>query len=125
MNTKEEFEQGLRKWAQYDNKIRSATTEMKTWRSERDAIESQVCNYMLQKGINTKKIDTGDSVITFCEQNDYQSLTYGYVEKCLGEIITDSEHVKHIMNYLKSKRQITKSNVLRRTFKKSGSSENV
>lgn len=125
MNTKEEFEQGLRKWAQLDNKIRSATTEMKTWRSERDAIENRVCEYMQQKGINNKKIDTGDSVITFIEQKDYQGLTYGYVEKCLGEIISDSEHVTHIMNYLKSKREITKSNALRRTFKKTGSSDNV
>ncbi len=125
MNTKDEFEQNMRKWAQLDNKIKSATTEMKTWRQERDNIETRVCEYMQQKGLEHKKIDTGDSVISLCEQKDYQCLTYGYVEKCLGEIISDPEHVKHIMNYLKSKREITKSTVLRRTYKKSGSNENV
>ena len=125
MNTKEEFEQGLRKWALLDNKIRASSAELKSWRSERDTVESHVCNYMRDNKLNTKKIDTGDSVITFCEQNDYQGLTYGYVEKCLGEIIADKDHVKHIMNYLKSKREITKSTGLRRTFKKTGSSENI
>ncbi len=123
MNTKEEFEQGFKKWALLDNRIRKANTELKNWRSERDTIESQVCAYMQQKG--SKRIDTGDSVVTFCEHNEYQTLTYGYVEKCLGEIIADQEHVKHIMNYLKSKREINKTTGLRRTFKKTDSNENV
>lgn len=112
------LEQDLRTWAQLDNKIRSATAELKTLRTNRDEIGTRVCETMKQKGIENKKIDTGDSVITLYEKNDYSSLTYGYVEKCLGEIIADKEHVTHIMNYLKSKREVKKYTDLRRTFKK-------
>ena len=112
------LEQDLRAWAQLDNKIRAATAELKTLRTNRDEIGTRVCDTMKQRGIENKKIDTGDSVITLYEKNDYSSLTYGYVEKCLGEIITDKEHVTHIMNYLKSKREVKKSTDLRRTFKK-------
>lgn len=112
------LEQDLRTWAQLDNKIRAATAELKTLRTNRDEIGTRVCDTMKQRGIENKKIDTGDSVITLYEKNDYSSLTYGYVEKCLGEIITDKEHVTHIMNYLKSKREVKKSTDLRRTFKK-------
>jgi hypothetical protein len=112
------LESDLRTWAQLDNKIRAATAELKTLRTNRDEIGTRVCDTMKQRGIENKKIDTGDSVITLYEKNDYSSLTYGYVEKCLGEIITDKEHVAHIMNYLKSKREVKKSTDLRRTFKK-------
>lgn len=118
MNTNSALESDLRAWAQLDNKIRAATAELKTLRTNRDEIGTRVCDTMKQRGIENKKIDTGDSVITLYEKNDYSSLTYGYVEKCLGEIITDKEHVTHIMNYLKSKREVKKSTDLRRTFKK-------
>lgn len=120
---KEEFEQEFKKWAQLDSKIRTANADLKTWRSERETTEAKICEYMKSKG--SKNINTNDSVITLCEETSYQSLTYGYVEKCLGEIIADKEHVKHIMNYLKSKREVSKSTGLRRTYKKSESSNNV
>lgn len=116
----EEFEQNFKKWALLDAKIRSANADLKTWRSERDAAETKVCEYMKSKG--SKNVKAGDSVVSLCEETSYQTLTYGYVEKCLGEIITDAEHVKHIMNYLKSKREVTKTMVLRR---KNESSKNV
>lgn len=120
---KEDFEQEFRKWAQLDNKIRTANTDIKAWRAERDTTEAKICEYMKSKG--SKNVKTSDSVITLCEETTYQSLTYGYVEKCLGEIIADAEHVKHIMNYLKSKRGVTKSTGLRRTFNKTDSNNNV
>ena len=66
--------------------------------------------------MENKKISTGDSIITFCEKKETSSLTFGYVEKCLGEIIADKDNVAYIIKYLKENREVKKSNDLRRVF---------
>jgi len=116
INTREEFEQCMRKWAILDNKIRASNKELKTMRSQKGDISSTVCEFMKTKGLENKKIETGDSVISFYEKNEFSSLTFGYIEKCLGEIIQDKDKVEHIIKYLKDKREIKKSNDLRRRF---------
>ena len=72
---------------------------------------------MKTKGLENKKIEIGDSTVSFYEKNEYPSLTFGYIEKCLGEIISDKEKVTTIVKHLKDKREIKKSNDLRRRFK--------
>jgi hypothetical protein len=75
---------------------------------------------MKSKGIDKKKIEIGDSVISIYEKNDYSSLTYGFLEKCLGEIIPEKDNVEYIIQYVKGKREVKKSNDLRRVFKNTG-----
>jgi phosphopentomutase len=104
---REEFEKDMRKWAILDNKIRAANHELKDMRSQKTEIGSTICEFMKTKGLENKKVDTGDSIISFYEKN----------EKCLGEIISDKDKVLYIIKHLKDKREIKKSNDLRRRFK--------
>ena len=115
-NDKSEFEQNLRKWAITDNKIRTSNTELKDLRKQRETLSSSICTFMKTNGMENKKISTGDSIITFCEKKETSSLTFGYVEKCLGEIIADKDNVAYIIKYLKENREVKKSNDLRRVF---------
>lgn len=117
MTDQKEFEQGVRKWAILDNKIRASSQELKTMRSQKTELGSTICNFMKTKGLENKKIEIGDSTISFFEKNEYPSLTFGYIEKCLGEIISDKDKVAIIIKHLKDKREIKKSNDLRRRFK--------
>jgi hypothetical protein len=72
---------------------------------------------MKTRGLENKKIDIGNSVVSIYEKNEYSSLTYGYIEKCLGEIIPEKDKVALIIKQLKDKREIKKSSDLRRRFK--------
>ena len=112
-----DFEQSMRKWTILDNKIRATSQELKTMRSQKSEVGSTICNFMKTKGLENKKIEIGDSTVSFYEKNEYPSLTFGYIEKCLGEIISDKEKVATIVKHLKDKREIKKSNDLRRRFK--------
>ena len=114
---REEFEKDMRKWAILDNKIRAANHEIKEMRSQKTEIGSTICEFMKTKGLENKKVDTGDSIISFYEKNEYPALTFAYIEKCLGEIISDKDKVLYIIKHLKDKREIKKSNDLRRRFK--------
>ena len=111
------FEQDVRKWTILDNKIRTTSQELKTMRSQKSELGSTICTFMKTKGLENKKIEIGDSTICFFEKNEYPSLTFGYIEKCLGELISDKDKVATIVKHLKDKREIKKSNDLRRRFK--------
>jgi hypothetical protein len=119
----QEFEQNMRKWAILDNKIRASNNELKGLRSQKAEVGSSICEFMKTKGLENKKVDTGDSIISFYEKNEYPALTFGYIEKCLGEIISDKDKIAIIIKHLKDKREIKKSNNLRRRFKDTGGYE--
>jgi len=113
----------VRKWTMLDNKIRELNQEIKTMRVQKAETGLSVCEFMKSKGLENKKIDIGNSVISIYEKNEYPSLTFGYIEKCLGEIISDKDKVTIIIKNLKDKREIKKSNDLRRRFKDTGGYE--
>jgi hypothetical protein len=119
----QEFERDMRKWAILDNKIRASNNELKGLRSQKAEVSSSICEFIKTKGLENKKVDTGDSIISFYEKNEYPALTFGYIEKCLGEIISDKDKVAIIIKHLKDKREIKKSNDLRRRFKDTGGYE--
>ena len=120
INTREDFEQNMKKWAILDNKIRELSEQLKQMRGQKEETGSVLCQFMKSKGIDKKKIEIGDSVISIYEKNDYSSLTYGFLEKCLGEIIPEKDNVEYIIQYVKGKREVKKSNDLRRVFKNIG-----
>lgn len=113
----QELEKNMRQWTILDNKIRDLNQEIKVARSQKNEIGSAVCEFMKTRGLENKKIDIGNSVVSIYEKNEYSSLTYGYIEKCLGEIIPEKDKVALIIKQLKDKREIKKSSDLRRRFK--------
>ena len=112
------FEDNVRQWTILDTKIRLANTQLREMRTARDNLSKSVCDHMKQTGIDKRKIEIADSKIEVSEKKEYSSLTLGYLEKCLSAIIQEQESVKHILQYIKDKREIKKSVELKRTFNK-------
>ena len=112
------FEDNVRQWTILDTKIRLANTQLREMRTARDNLSKSVCDHMKQTGIDKRKIEIADSKIEVSEKKEYSSLTMGYLEKCLSAIIQEQESVKHILQYIKDKREIKKSIELKRTFNK-------
>jgi hypothetical protein len=108
------FEQNLRNWAILDNKIRASNAELKEMRNQRDQLSTTICNTMKTNGWQNKKINTGDSIITYCEKNETSSLTFTYLEKCLAEIIKNEHQVKQIVDYVKQNREIKVASEIKR-----------
>ena len=112
------FEDNVRQWTILDTKIRLANTQLREMRTARDNLSKSVCDHMKQTGIDKRKIEIADSKIEVSEKKEYSSLSMGYLEKCLSAIIQEQESVKHILQYIKDKREIKKSIELKRTFNK-------
>jgi hypothetical protein len=112
------FEDNVRQWTVLDTKIRLANSQLREMRVTRDNLSKTVCEHMKQTGIANRKIEIADSKIEVFEKKEYSSITMSYLEKCLSAIIQEQESVKHILQYIKDKREIKKSIDLKRTFNK-------
>lgn len=106
----------LKQWLKLDTQIRMANQQIRDLRKEKDAISNSVCEYMKTNGMEKRRIQAPDSRIELYEKKEYSTLTYGFLEKHLGDIIPDDTNVKYIIEYLKSKREVKKSTDLKRVF---------
>lgn len=106
----------LKQWLKLDTQIRLANQQIRDLRKEKDSVANTVCDHMKTHGMEKRRIEAPDSRIELYEKKEYSTLTYGFLEKHLGDIIPDSDNVKQIIDYLKSKREVKKSMDLKRIF---------
>jgi hypothetical protein len=52
------------------------------------------------------------------EKKEQTTLSFGYIERCLGKILSEKEQVDYILQYLKEKRETQVVKELRRTYTK-------
>ena len=64
---------------------------------------------------NTIKITDGE--LRFYEKKEYSPLTFGYIEKSLGKIISDKTQLDYVIKFLKENREITTSIDIKRKQK--------
>lgn len=118
LNTNTEFIENIRKWVVLDTQIRTITEKTRIIRELKQKITSQICDYIVDKNLQHKKIEISDGELKLYTKNEYSPLTFSYVEECLTKIISNKENVQYIMKYLKENREIKHSNDIRRNFSK-------
>jgi hypothetical protein len=79
-------------------------------------LADNICHYMNENNMKNKKISITGGELKIYDKKDYSPLNYGYIEKCLGEIIPDKTHVEYIINYLKENREVSVSQELRGNY---------
>lgn len=120
VNTKSnvEFIENIRKWVILDTQIRTITEKTKVIRELKQKVTTQICDYIIEKNIQHKKIEISDGELKLYTKNEYSPLTFSYIEECLTKIISNKENVQYIMKYLKENREIKHSSDIRRNFSK-------
>jgi len=112
-----DFPSLVRKWTSADNQIRQLNNQLRDLRTTRDTLTTSVCNYMKTAGIDKRKIEISDSTISYYEKTETSSLSFGYLEKKLAEIIPEKDQVEYIIKYLKDGREIKRMPDLRRVYR--------
>lgn len=118
LNTNAEFIENVRKWVILDTQIRTITEKTKLIRELKHKITIQICDYIVDKNIQHKKIEISDGELKLYTKNEYSPLTFSYIEECLSKIISNKENVQYIIKYLKENREIKHSSDIRRNFSK-------
>ena len=114
---REILSENVKKWVLLDKQLKIVNEKTRKMREVKHSLSNEICNYMETKQ-NTNGIMVSDGELKIIDKKDYTALSYGYVEKCLSDIIRDKTHIQYIMNYLKEKREITVSKDIRYVTKK-------
>jgi hypothetical protein len=110
--------ENIKHWVQYDNQLRLLAEKTKEVREKRGELQASIIEELKTKNMQQSVIGIGDGELKMVAKKEYPPLTYQYVERCLTDVIPNTEHVAYIMAYLKSHREIKESMDLRRTTKK-------
>jgi hypothetical protein len=110
------FVENVKKWVLLDSQLKLIGEKTKEIRHVRSDLNQKICDYMISNNMENKKIGIHDGDIKLYEKKDYNPLTFGYIEDCLGEIIEDKTHVEYILQHLKNSRTIKTSHDLKRTY---------
>jgi hypothetical protein len=113
---KTQFIEDVKKWALIDSQLKIVNEKTKKMRELKHELSERICKYTELNNIPENKIKLSDGELRIYDKKDYSPLTYGYIEKTLGNIITNIKQVDYIIKYLKDNREITSSLDIKRTY---------
>jgi hypothetical protein len=106
LTTRSQFIENLQKWILIDSQLKIINEKTKKLRDMKNTMVEELSEYKLKNNIdNTIKITDGE--LRFYEKKEYSPLTFGYIEKSLGKIISDKSQLEYLIKYLKENREIT------------------
>ena len=113
----EDFATQVRRWVFLDSQLKIINDKSKTIREEKHKLSSKICQHLENSGNAHRKIMIHDGDLKVYEKKDYSPLTFTFLEKHLGKIMTDAKQVEYVIQYLKEQREIKSTNDLKRSYK--------
>jgi hypothetical protein len=115
------LESKIKRWVELDNKIKETSDEVRDIRTEKAVINDEILEIVEEKKLGKATVNISDGKLRFVTAKHTPPLTLSYVEKCLGDLITNSKQVEQIMTYIKNKRETKTTLEIKRVYdKKSG-----
>ena len=90
--------------------------ELKELRVSKNDLTDTIINQFHEKQIKNPTINISDGKLNLIETKQANTLTYKFLETCLEEYFNNSEKTKEIIEFIKSKRNFTIINSIKRTF---------
>jgi hypothetical protein len=114
------LEQCIQKWVSIDDQLKELQEKLKPLREMKHKLMNHIEQSLKEKkwinrviemnysggGMGKESTPPSNILLKMVERKEYGSLTYGYVEKCLQEIIPEKSQVDFIIQYLKEHREI-------------------
>ena len=114
---KNNLTENVQKWVFIEGKLKEVNEKTKKMREMKTQLGKNICNYMTDNNLNSH-IEISDGELRFFEKKEYTTLSFGYIERCLHEIISDDTQVDFIIKYLKDQRETTTSLDIKRHYNK-------
>jgi len=116
--SREQFAEDIKKWVTLDTQLKVVHEKTKQMREMKSDLQTRIYDYMEKANLLDKKIGIHDGELRFIEKKEQTTLSFGYIERCLGQILSEKEQVDYILQYLKEKRETQVIKELRRTYTK-------
>lgn len=115
---KNAFHENIKKWTLLDSRIKVINEKTKEMREMRNRIESDIVRHLEENNMTHRKISVNDSELKIVEKKEYGTLTYSYIEECLGKLIPDKSQVDYVIQYIKDNRPVKTVKELRSVVNK-------
>ena len=112
------FENNIKEWVNIDNKIRTYNNEEKRLRERKDGLKDNILAYIETNNLNDAQVQISDGVLKFQSIKQTSPLTFKFLETCLMDYLDDAEKVKSMIKYIKSKRESSYRNDIKRNYNK-------
>ena len=110
-----QFIVNIKQWNHIDTQLKLVNEKTRKIREVKNQLTDEICEYMNTN--NHKSIKLSDGEIRLYPKKEYESLSFGYVEECLNNILEDDTQIDFIMDYLRNHREITTSSEIRKFTK--------
>jgi len=101
-----ELQNYIQKWVAVDNQLyllQEKTKKMREWKKK---LTEKITGELQEKGWENKIFEIPDGELKLQEKTEYSTLSFGYIEECLSELIPDETQVDFVMDYLREHREI-------------------
>ena len=99
------LEKSIQRWVELDNELKLVNEQAKEIRTRKNDTEDKIIDYVNEHNMSNNVVNITDGKLKFCETKQTMPITLGFLEKCLGDIISNQTQVKQIMDYIKNKRE--------------------
>lgn len=120
------LESKIKRWVELDNKIKESAEEVRDIRTEKSVINDEILEIVEEKQLAKATVNISDGKLRFVAAKHTTPLTLTYIEKCLGDLITNGKQVEQIMAYIKKNRETKTMTEIKRVYDtKSGAGAGV
>ena len=116
------LESKIKRWVELDNKIKESSEEVRDIRTEKSIINEEILEIVEEKQLGKATVNISDGKLRFVSAKHTAPLTLTYIEKCLGELITNAKQVEQIMTYIKKNRETKITTEIKRLYNEKPSS---
>jgi len=110
------LEMKIKRWVELDNRIKETSEEVRDIRTEKAVINDEILEIIEEKKLEQATVNISDGKLRFVSTKHTAPLTLAYIEKCLGELITNGKQVEQIMTYIKKNRESKTTMEIKRVY---------
>ena len=110
------LESKIKRWVELDNKIKESSEEVRDIRTEKSIINEEILEIVEEKHLGKATVNISDGKLKFVSAKHTAPLTLTYIEKCLGDLITNAKQVEQIMTYIKKNRETKITTEIKRVY---------
>lgn len=105
-NQELELDKYIQKWVAVDNQLQLLQEKTKIMREWKKKLTNKISEKLQEKGLENCILEIPDGELKLQEKKEYASLSFGYIEECLRELIPDEEQVYFVIDYLREHREM-------------------
>lgn len=105
-SNRDELVLNVKRWVMIDKQLKIITEKTRELRELKHKSSSKICEYISENPNLKNTIGITGGELCLYQKKEYSPLTFGYIERCLGELIPNKERVDFLIQYLKDKREI-------------------